>query len=245
MKEKWYMTWWIIATLSAYIVKGLCGFGGTLVFSTILSYNLNKVNISPVDLVLGYISNIVMAWHDRNRINRKVCIRLCALLSVGILPGVFLLKSINPGIIKTLFGIVIFVLGIEILTRDIRKKNNKYNNEMTNVVGIAAGVLSGAYGTSAMIAAYLGRIIDDVHEFKGTMGVVLLFENTVRIIVYIIFGLLTTDTVKNSVLLFPIMVTVFFAGVIISRFIDDNIIKKCMGILFSLAGLSLALGNIL
>lgn len=71
MKEKWYMTWWIIATLSAYIVKGLCGFGGTLVFSTILSYNLNKVNISPVDLVLGYISNIVMAWHDRNRINRR------------------------------------------------------------------------------------------------------------------------------------------------------------------------------
>ena len=174
-----------------------------------------------------------------------MCIRLCALLSVGILPGVFLLKSINPGIIKTLFGIVIFVLGIEILTRDIRKKNNKYNNEMTNVVGIAAGVLSGAYGTSAMIAAYLGRIIDDVQEFKGTMGVVLLFENTVRIIVYIIFGLLTTDTVKNSVLLFPIMVTVFFAGVIISRFIDDNIIKKCMGILLSLAGLSLALGNIL
>ena len=48
------MGWMICAALCAYFIKGLCGFANTLVFTTILSFGYDNVNISPVELILGY-----------------------------------------------------------------------------------------------------------------------------------------------------------------------------------------------
>ena len=59
------MIWFIIATLVAFFIKGLCGFANTLIFNGILSYTANNINISPLEVVLGYPSNIVESnfWH--------------------------------------------------------------------------------------------------------------------------------------------------------------------------------------
>ena len=38
------MFFWIIATLSAFFVKGLCGFANTLVFTSILSFGSMSKN---------------------------------------------------------------------------------------------------------------------------------------------------------------------------------------------------------
>ena len=56
---------WIIAALCAYFVKGLCGFANTLVFTTILSFSTSNALISPVDLLLGFPTNAILAWHER------------------------------------------------------------------------------------------------------------------------------------------------------------------------------------
>lgn len=37
---------WIIATLVAFFIKGLCGFANTLVFTSILGFGASDVNIS-------------------------------------------------------------------------------------------------------------------------------------------------------------------------------------------------------
>ena len=55
------MFWWIIATLSAFFVKGLCGFANTLVFTTLLSFGNQNIHISPVELLLGYPTNLIIA----------------------------------------------------------------------------------------------------------------------------------------------------------------------------------------
>ena len=55
------MIWWIAATLCAFYVKGLCGFANTLVFTTVMSFGVSNRNISPVELLLGYPSNAIIA----------------------------------------------------------------------------------------------------------------------------------------------------------------------------------------
>ena len=62
------MFWWIVATLLAFFVKGLCGFANTLVFTSILSFGNSNINISPVDLMLTYPPNLIMAWKERRNI---------------------------------------------------------------------------------------------------------------------------------------------------------------------------------
>lgn len=53
---------WILATLIAFFIKGLCGFANTLIFTSILSFGSANVNISPVDLILGCPTNLIMVW---------------------------------------------------------------------------------------------------------------------------------------------------------------------------------------
>ena len=81
------MILWFIAAFTAYFVKGLCGFANTLVFTTILSFGATNASISPVDLLLGYLANLILTWKNRKSLEAKVWLPLAALVLVGSIPG--------------------------------------------------------------------------------------------------------------------------------------------------------------
>lgn len=72
-----------LAVTAAYMVKGMCGFANTLVFGTLAGFFTDNVNISPVDLLLGYPSNLWIAWTERNGIRPKIWIPLSLLVIAG------------------------------------------------------------------------------------------------------------------------------------------------------------------
>ena len=94
-----------LAVTAAYIVKGMCGFANTLVFGTLAGFVTDNVNISPVDLLLGYPSNLWIAWTERKGIRPKIWIPLSLLVIAGSIPGVFFLKTGDARSIKILFGL--------------------------------------------------------------------------------------------------------------------------------------------
>ena len=110
------MLLWIIATLVAFFVKGLCGFANTLVFTSIMGFGANNVAISPIELMLGYPANFILTLKNRKKLNPKVFIPLAIMVLAGSVPGAFLLKNVNATYIKIVFGVVI-VFGIEMLLR--------------------------------------------------------------------------------------------------------------------------------
>ena len=85
------MILWIIAAICAFFIKGLCGFANTLVFTSILSFGVNNALISPVELLLGYPGNLLLAWKERKKINWKICGSLSVLVMLGSIPGAFFL----------------------------------------------------------------------------------------------------------------------------------------------------------
>lgn len=101
------MIWWIIATLCAFFIKGLCGFANTLIFNTILSFENNNINISPIELILGYPSNFIIAWKKRKQIQWKICLPLSALVLAGSIPGMFLLKNTDTHAIKIFLALLL------------------------------------------------------------------------------------------------------------------------------------------
>ena len=100
------------------MVKGMCGFANTLVFGTLAGFFTDNVNISPVDLLLGYPSNLWIAWTERKGIRPKIWIPLSLLVIAGSIPGVFLLKTGDARTIKILFGFVVVFLGLEMFLRE-------------------------------------------------------------------------------------------------------------------------------
>lgn len=232
------MGWMMFATVCAYFVKGLCGFANTLVFSTILSFSTNNVNISPVELVLGLPSNIMISYKERKSVQWKVCLPLAGLVLLGDIPGILLLKNTNTQVIKGIFGFVIIAIGVEMLLREYIGKTKK-SQLLLITIGILSGILCGLYGIGALLAAYMGRVTDNSSSFKGNLCIVFLIDNLFRLVMYGVTGIITLATLKQSVILFPFMALGLFLGMKGSSFLDEKKIKKLVIIMLILSGVSL------
>lgn len=238
------MIWWIIATICAFFVKGLCGFANTLVFTTILSFGNSNVNISPVELVLGYPTNIILAWKERRSIKWSVCIPLALLVIIGSIPGVLFLKNADTNIIKMIFGVVIIFIGLEMLLREFQTKKIKQSKVVLGVIGVLSGLLCGLYGIGALLGAYINRVTDDSSSFKANICVVFLVENTFRIVLYGLWGIITFDIVKQAIILIPFMLIGLVFGMLSGKFLDEKVIKTLVIIMLIISGVALIINNL-
>ncbi len=235
---------WIIATVVAYFIKGLCGFANTLVFTTILSFGTPNVNISPIDLLIGYPTNLILTWENRKKLDSKVYLPLIALVIIGSIPGVFMLKNVNTSIIKLIFGVVVIVLGLEMLLREYSKDSGKSSRILLAIIGVASGVLCGLFGVGALLAAYVSRVTDDSQSFKANISAVFIVDNTFRIILYSTLHILTLDTLKRSLILIPFVLIGLIAGMKCSSIMNKNLAKKITALLLVISGISLVIKNV-
>ena len=240
------MVWFIIATLVAFFIKGLCGFANTLIFNGILRYTANNINISPLEVVLGYPSNIILVWKERKSLNWKIWLPLTVLVVAGSIPGIFLLKHTDAGLLKVIFGIAVIIIGIEMLFREMKSSNGKSGGSkiILVLIGIISGLLCGLYGVGALLAAYVSRVSENSHEFKANICVVFVVENTIRIILYAATGILTLAVLKQVVILIPFMLAAVFLGMKSSSVLNEKVIKKIVIVLLILSGIVLIINNL-
>ena len=209
-----------------------------MVFSTILSFSKNNVNISPVELVLGLPSNIMISYKERKSVDWKVCIPLAGLVLLGDIPGILMLKNTDTQVIKGIFGFVIIAIGLEMLFREYMGSAKK-SQILLSVIGVLSGILCGLYGIGALLAAYMGRVTDNSSAFKGNLCIVFLIDNLFRLVMYSVTGIITVDTLKQSVILIPFMGLGLYLGMKGSSFLDEKKIKKLVIIMLILSGISL------
>lgn len=238
------MIYWIIAALAAFFVKGLCGFANTLVFTSILSFGVSNSSISPVELLLGYPTNFILAWKERKSIRWKICLPLALLVVVGTIPGVLFLKSANVSSIKVLFGAIIVLIGAEMLWSDANGSRFKQSKFLLILIGILSGILCGLYGVGALLGAYLGKVTNDSHSFKANICTVFVIENTLRIVLYTVWGLLTFDVLRQAVVLLPFMLIGLGSGMLSGKFLDEKIVRKLVIVMLIVSGAALVLTNL-
>lgn len=236
------MLWWVAAAVCAYFVKGLCGFGNTLVFTTVLAFGHDNVNISPVDLLLGYPSNVYFAWRERKHINWRICLPLIALILLGNIPGMLFLKNADTRLIKIIFGIVTMLIGADMLLR--KGGEGKQSKWMLGAIGLLSGVLCGLYGVGALISAYISRVTKDTHAFKGNMCMVFTAENTFRLIVYACLGILTGDVALRALVLALPMVAAFFLGIGAGKRLDEAKAKRLVILMLIFSGAALVVNSL-
>ena len=235
---------WIIAAFAAYFIKGLCGFANTLVFTSIMSFGVPNVNISPIDLLMGYPANLILTWKNRKSLDRKVWIPLAALVLAGSIPGAILLKNVDAKAIKLVFGVMVAALGAEMFLREYSKTRVRSSRLILGIIGITAGMLCGLFGVGALLAAYVSRVTENGSSFKANISAVFIVDNTFRIFLYCGLGLLTWSTAKSALFLFLFAMLGLFAGMKCSNRLDEKVVRKITSVLLVLSGISLILKNI-
>lgn len=240
---------WILATFVAFFIKGLCGFANTLVFTSILGFGANNINISPVELVLGYPANVIVTWKNRKGLNPKVFIPLASLVLAGSIPGAFLLKNVDATYIKIVFGVITVLIGIEMFLRETRPSETSkipalVQKILLTIIGVLSGIMCGMFGVGALLAAYIGRATETSKEFKANICAVFAVENTFRIILYSVIGIITWESLKQSVLLLPVMLIGLWAGIKSAKFLNEKTVKMLVIVLLILSGVVLVIKNI-
>ena len=238
------MSWWIIAAICAFFVKGLCGFANTLVFTSILSFGNNNINISPVELLLGYPTNLILAVKERKSIKWSICLPLAALVILGSIPGALFLKTADTGIIKIFFGAIIIFIGLEMLLREFKPGKMKESKLLLGVIGLLSGVLCGLYGVGALLGVYLSRVTEDSKAFKANICFVFFVENTFRVFLYSLWGIINLEVLKNALILFPLVLAGLFLGMLCGKKINERYIKIIVIVLLILSGVTLLFTNI-
>lgn len=239
------MIFWIIATLLAFYVKGLCGFANTLVFTSILTFGTANINISPVELILGYQTNLIISIKERKAIAPRIVIPLAIMVIIGSLGGALFLKNADTTLIKIIFGMLVILVGIEMLLREISQKKAKNSRVLLTIIGILSGFLCGLYGVGALLGAYIGRTTEDLKSFKANICTVFIIENTFRIILYLFYGIITMESMKRALILSPFMLIGLGAGMLSAGRISEKIVKRIVIILLIVSGIALILTNCL
>lgn len=238
---------WMMATFAAFFVKGLCGFANTLVFQSILSFQNDNRNISPVELILTYPANIILMLKERKSLKWNVCLPLTALVVVGSIPGILLLKTADTTVIKIIFGIVTVLVAVEMFFR-MRRKENKEEGIVAKIlmfiVGLISGVLCGLYGVGALLGAFVGRKTDTLSAFKANMSFIFVVENTIRLILYIILKILNIEILTKALIMIPFMFAGLLLGMFASRFVNEKHAKKIIILLLIISGISLVVTSI-
>ena len=239
------MAWWLIATAASAFVKGLCGFANTLVFDTIMGFTADPALITPVEVVINTPSNCIMVWRERQYIQWKKCLPVTALIILGSIPGMLMLKSFNAQWLKAVFGVIVALLGVEMLLRDLHHQKMKSNPVVLTLIGLLSGVMCGLFGIGALTAAYMSRVTDDTASFRANICVAFLANAVFRCAAYAWLGIITWETVKISLLMLPVMVVFVLLGMRCARLLPEKRVKRCVTVALIISGLALVIKNVI
>lgn len=235
---------WFITVFAAYFVKGVTGFANTLIISSVMSFTANTVAITPVENLLSLPSSMTIAWRERKNIRLRECLPIIALVLLGSLPGIFLLKNTNAAALKIAFGFVIVALGAEMLLRARSTKKAKQSKLVLFIIGAVSGLLCGLYGIGALLAAYFGRTQETGSGFRGNLCFVFVADGVFRAIVYAIGGIFTREIVLQVLTLMPCMAAGLACGIVCGKKLNENLVRTCVIVMLILSGIALILTNL-
>ena len=228
-----------VAIFIAYFVKGIAGFANTLIFSGIMNFFTTNINISPVELLLGTPSNVVMVVKNRRLISPKVVVPISLCMIAGMIPGTFFLKVGDDRLLKLILGLVVIALGVEMLLRLRSQRQAKASWALLVFVGVVSGILIGIFGIGAFLVAYISRTAPDTDAFKGDLACVFLIDNIFRTILYAATGILTKSVLLTALQLAPMMALGFAAGILLSKKLPERTIRLIVILLLIVNGVSL------
>lgn len=234
------------AQLLAYLVKGLIGFGNPLISAPILSMGLDNVVITPGTLLLDCPVNAWITWKNRRSFQWRKILPLLAVNLCGIIPGTLLLRFSMPWVIKTVLGVIVVFLGLEMATRNLRSIRPEREDRpwLRLVVSAFSGVSAGLFGINLFIVAYLQRTARDYDEFKGSMCFLFFGENAVRLVVYAVTGLLTRQVLLFGLASLPAAVLALALAAWLGPRLEEGKLQKGAIVLFLLGGVSIIVKSV-
>ena len=221
----------------SFLIKGIAGFGDPLVLNPSLSMFFENKLISPTNLLISVPINTYMAWSNRKYFSLKRVILVVIFMMIGIIPGTLLLKYTASWLLKVAVGVIVILIGIEMMVRK-KDKKDRSNRFIMSLVCFCSGVTSGLYGINLFIVAYIERNSRDRNEFRGNLCFAFAFDNIARMIIYTASGIITKEIWILALLATPGVAAGLIAGAKMDKKLQEDTVRLIIIIIFILGGVS-------
>lgn len=95
----------------------------------------------------------------------------------------------------------------------------------------------------ALLGVYVNKITNDTREFKANSNVIYFASDTFRLCLYIAWGIVTWEIVKQAVILIPFMLLSLFLGMKLSNYIQEKTAKRIVILMLVISGSALLINN--
>ncbi len=183
----------LVIILSAYIVRGIAGFGSGLIAIPFLALMLPVSITVPMIGLLDYIASLSHGVKLRSDIRWKQILPLVPFSLIGVLLALYLFNTLNPQFLKkSLGGFVIIYALYSIFTI----KPHTHSSFLWALPGgILGGLIGALFGTGGpFYVIYLQLQGLGKTTFRATIATIFLLDGSTRIIAYTINGFYSIDT---------------------------------------------------
>ena len=244
MLQSWEIIFLFFATMLAFFIKAITGFGNTLVMGSLFSFVVPNTVTTPVDLLMSVPTNGWMAWRERRAIVFKSAVPLAILMVLGLIPGAFFLRMGDDRLLRALMGLVIVGMALQIALKREDLQEKKQHPLKLIFIGLLSGVLAGIFGIGALVAIYFSRSSKSKQEFRSNTCFVFFVENVFRIVLYLGMGILNRGIFLLTAALLPAVVLGMVLGRRVDKFVDEQRMKWAVVVLLVLSGSALFVRNL-
>jgi uncharacterized membrane protein YfcA len=235
--------WGAAAVFAAGIVKGLTGFGFSLLMVPILVTLLGPKAAVPVIVILNAASNVPLYLHSRRWSSLG---RIWPLIGAGIVSipaGTYLLLVLDASVLKIIVGVVICLFALALLL-GFRREIKKEKRGMV-AAGLVSGLLNGLVSTGGPPAILLLTNQGMPKErFRANLIAYFLFLSAATVPAHLVGGLISAQVLRYAVIFTPALAAGALVGTRLVRYVPEASFRRAVLAIVMATGFMVALAGL-
>jgi uncharacterized protein len=200
-----------IIVFGAGLVQGLTGFGSALVAMPLLLLLLPMKIVVPLVAVLSLSINMVNFLRTKKSFEFGKMGLLTLMSFIGIPLGTFLLKNIEGGLIRKVFGGVLILLALYMIKKPELKL--KLSRGLEVVWGVVAGLIGGMFNVNGpLVVSYVNLRERDIDKRVNQLASYFLVTGVGVVLSHLKQGLWNKSMIDYLVLMVPMVMGGAFLG---------------------------------
>ncbi|MDP2266269.1 MAG: sulfite exporter TauE/SafE family protein [Thiobacillus sp.] len=225
--------------LAAYFIRGITGFGSGLISVPLLALFLPLKFVVPLILLLDFTASIVIGGFNFKRVKWGEVAVLIPFGIVGVILGTSLLVSLPPEPMLIALAAFVFIFALRSLFYIHGDKlASRAWAVPASLTGGTVGALFGTGGPPYVI--YLTHRIRDKSDLRATFSALFFTEGLMRIISFLVAGLLMTATVWVAyAVALPLVLGALYLGGRVHVGLSQAQMTRLVGLLLLVSSVSL------
>ena len=228
-----------VVVLLAYITFGVSGFGSSLIIVPILAHLLPLPIVVPICLLLDFSASLLTGTRFRRNVQQREIGVLVPFGFLGTIIGVVLLVNLPREAALLVLGALILAYGAYNFFK--HEHVRQISRRWAIPAGLLGGTVGGMFGTGGPVfVIYLSRRLSDTAQLKANLAAIFTLQTAVRIVIFLISGLLLQPTVLvTALVLFPVMLLGLLIGNRLHASLSRAHIMQVVSVLLVVSGITL------